>query len=341
MNQSSTIPIHIISGFLGAGKTTLINHMLRAKPEENTVLLENEFGEAGIDHQLIQTPRNEIFQINSGCICCQNSNALMDTLQRILTGLTIPDRLIIECTGIALPENIIALFYSDPYLQNHYHIANVVTVIDAAQFEDQIQLYPEPVHQLAYADIVLINKVDLVRKEYLQELRTIIHTVQTDAVIVEADWENLSLETIFQPTIQSFENNLLNTAAREKPNKNTSVSHFKYKSYTFSFNQPFDILTLRHLLSVWLLIQKMRFIRIKGIISIPDESNKVIIQSAGNQTSFKTIPSTAPVDDYKSTLVIIGLQLDQAVIEKQLKQCLLASPSTPLVTENYFEVTRS
>jgi len=323
MTQSpSTLPIHIISGFLGAGKTTLINRMLKVKADEHIVLLENEFGEAGIDHQLIQSPQSGIFQINSGCICCHNSNALLDTLQQILSRQVVPDRLIIECTGIALPENIIALFYSDPYLQNHYHIANVVTVIDAAQFEDQIRMYPEPAHQLAYADIVLINKVDLVRKYYIQELRELIRTIQTDAAIIETDWEIVSLDPIFSHADDQIPVSTPVESDIDKKRINTAISHLKYKSHSFQFDRPFDIMALRHLLSVWLLIQKMRFIRIKGIIHIHDEPHMLLIQTAGNQSTFKTIQIPDVEEAPQSTIVVIGLDLDRDLIEKQLNQCL-------------------
>nr|MDQ3387437.1 GTP-binding protein [Actinomycetota bacterium] len=161
------MPVTIITGFLGSGKTTLLNRILTEAHGQKIAVIVNEFGEIGIDNQLIVGDTDEdIFEMNNGCICCTVRGDLIKTLgdlyARRKEGSTEFDRVVIETTGLADPAPVIQTFFADPKIQKRYYPDAVITVVDSKHIEQHLDEGQEAVEQIAFADLVLLNKTDLV-----------------------------------------------------------------------------------------------------------------------------------------------------------------------------------
>jgi G3E family GTPase len=170
------VPVTILTGFLGAGKTTLLNRILRERHGERIAVIENEFGEAGVDNDLLLGSGSEqIVEMNNGCICCTVRGDLVRILgelrQRREADATAFDRIIIETTGLADPAPVAQTFFIDDEIAAYYTLDAIVTVVDALHAPSQLDDFHEALEQVAFADRVLLSKSDLVEAPALSQLR--------------------------------------------------------------------------------------------------------------------------------------------------------------------------
>jgi G3E family GTPase len=171
-----TIPTTVLTGFLGAGKTTLLNQILSANEGRQIAVIVNEFGEAGIDGQLVISADEEILELNNGCICCTVRGDLSRAVASILQRGRKIDHIVIETTGLADPAPVIQSFILDETLRGHTALDAIVTVVDARHVRDQLD-NEQAREQVAFADVVLINKIDLVEQSELERLRRLVRSL--------------------------------------------------------------------------------------------------------------------------------------------------------------------
>lgn len=170
MTNQKRIPVTIVTGFLGAGKTTLLNRILTGQHGKRVAVIENEFGEIGIDHELVVSTDEEIFEMNNGCICCTVRGDLIRILGRLIKRRDRFDRVLVETTGLADPGPVVQTFFMDDEMKENFTVDSVVTVVDARHVLLHLDDGDEVREQVAFADVILLNKCDLVGPADMDDL---------------------------------------------------------------------------------------------------------------------------------------------------------------------------
>lgn len=177
------IPVTILTGFLGSGKTTLLNRILKENHGKKIAVIENEFGEIGVDQELVIHGEEEVIEMNNGCICCTVRGDLLRIIKKLLKGPKKFDYILIETTGLADPAPVAQTFLTDEELCKKVQLEGIVTVIDSKHIFQQIDRSPEAKEQIAFADVILLNKADLVKKADLDALEGKIRSINAVAKI--------------------------------------------------------------------------------------------------------------------------------------------------------------
>jgi G3E family GTPase len=201
MSIQSRIPVTLVTGFLGSGKTTLINAALSSPELAKTVVVVNEFGEVGLDHQLFASSSDSVVVLENGCLCCTVRSDLVGTLNSLYHARQageIPtfDKVVIETSGLAEPGAVLQAFLSEPTLDGLYRVAGVLTLVDAVNWPGSSEEHEESVRQVALADQIRITKLDMVtgdRQDGLSRIRLDVRRINPSAEIAEVDWSSAAV----------------------------------------------------------------------------------------------------------------------------------------------------
>ena len=196
MNTPQKVPVSILTGFLGSGKTTLLNRILTEEHGKRIAVIENEYGEVGIDQALVIDADEEIFEMSNGCICCTVRGDLIRVLGNLMKRRDKFDYVLVETTGLADPGPVAQTFFMDDEIRTEYALDGIVTLVDAAHIEQQLGRSDESTEQIAFADVLVLNKTDLVDNEALDRLETRLREMNRMAKVVRSEKANVSVDTV-------------------------------------------------------------------------------------------------------------------------------------------------
>ncbi len=233
------IPVTVLTGFLGCGKTTLLNRILRENHGKRIAVIENEFGEIGVDNELVIDADEEIFEMNNGCICCTVRGDLIRILGQLMKRRDKFDHIIIETTGLANPAPVAQTFWVDEEMREQFELDAIITVVDAKHVWLHLDDADECKEQIAFADVILLNKTDLVAPEDLDRLEKRIHNMNSQAKIYRTQNAAIEMDKILN--VQAFNLDAkaeLNPAflVEELPFEWSGVYALRDDTYTLTFD---------------------------------------------------------------------------------------------------------
>lgn len=321
------IPVHIITGFLGSGKTTFLNHLIKERhPHERIFVIENEVGACNIDGALVLPMANEVVELTAGCLCCSLNSELYDVLEHVSERREEYDRLIIETTGVADPSSIVRTFLGDPMVERVFKLENVICLADAALVEDWIAETDEARRQVVISDIILLNKADTVTPDYLQKTKSALIGLNPFAEVRTGNHgvfpvdEVLATAQLRQPGIEE---------KSEKISKDHKHQVHGITTFTLSFSEPFNLEMLVHEMYKLINIYSHQVYRIKGFVDAKGSPVKVILQSVKNTLSLEDGSRWEPGETRESKIVFIGKGVKRESIEKIFKRHLTKPVSAP------------
>ena len=342
INNSSAIPVTIITGFLGAGKTTLLNYILKNQEGIKTAVLVNEFGEIGIDNDLIISTREDLIELSNGCICCSINGELLNAVQKILNNKNKIDYLVVETTGLADPLPV-AMTFLGSELRDSVRLDSILTVVDADNFNEDLINMGVSRSQVIYGDIILLNKCDLIKENKLIEIEKQIKRVKTDPRILRTIKGEISLPLIM--SVGLFESDKISSNKLAGSEDHTQCNHDHnhhdacdhthnhksekdkginakfneiegFTSLSFRSNRPFFLRKFQDFLDNKL---PNEVFRAKGILWFKESEKRHIFHLSGKRFS---IDDSSWSSDKKNELVLIGKNLNHKEIKEQLNTCL-------------------
>ncbi len=344
----SKIPVTIITGFLGAGKTTLLNYFISHQKEKRFAVIENEFGEVGIDGALVMDAKEGIFELSNGCLCCTLNDDLIDVLQKILNRERKIEHLLVETTGIADPGPIAMSFLSDPYIKEAFYIDGIITLTDAQFIEQQLEDQEIACNQVIIADVIIINKIDKVDSYQTDTVNNILRRMNPGSRIVlhgkdSAYGFNLLELNAFseQSFLNTFNTLKKQTYSYQKDTTSYSnllsptkqVKHAGIHSHTFVFKAPLDVLKFNIFIRA-LLTEQLKVFRIKGILNLNSVEEKILFQAVNSQYSTDSMGPWISEDEKATKIVFIGKNLSNSLLQDALDLCSSSEAFEPEIFYN-------
>jgi G3E family GTPase len=343
------LPVTIITGFLGSGKTTLLNHILTNQQGVKTAVLVNEFGEIGIDNELVVSTEDNMVELSNGCICCTINNDLVDAVYQVLEREEKLDYLVVETTGLADPLPV-AMTFLGSELRDLTRLDSIITVVDAANYSLDLFNSQAALSQITYGDVILLNKTDLVAEPTLQELEKKINDVKEGSRIIRTKNAQVPLGLIL--SVGLFESDKYFDSESEKhhdhhhhdehDHSNCGHDHHDhdhstcehdhhdhehhhhsdhlendgFTSISFQSDRPLSIRKFQHFLDNQL---PTNVFRAKGIMWFEESPKRHIFHLCGKRF---TIDDDEWKGQKKNQLVLIGQNLDEETLRQQIESCL-------------------
>ena len=343
MTKKEPIPVTVLTGFLGAGKTTLLNHLLSQQHGHRCAIIINEFGEISIDNQLVIGADEEILELNNGCLCCRVRGDLIRSLEDLFRRQKRFDYVLIETTGLADPSPVAHTFKASQ-VADKLQLDGIVTVVDARHLEKELHDAPEPAAQIAFADVILLNKTDLVSAAELEKLEGRIRKMNPLAALHQTRNSQIDAAKIFDlkareltgPFALPESASRLHEGHDQDPDDHDhdhdhehepgDGHHHHHDESVSSFylrdDRPLDLQKVEAWLTEIIRELGSNIYRSKGILQIQGQAKRVIFQ--GVQMMFDAKPDRLwNVDEKRvSQLVFIGKDLDEAKLRRGFAACV-------------------
>jgi G3E family GTPase len=344
-SPSTPIPVTVITGFLGAGKTTLLNRILTEHHGKRIAVIENEFGEIGIDHQLVIQSDEEIFELNNGCICCRVRGDLIRILAKLSQRRDKFDSVLIETTGMADPGPVAQTFFTDEEVKENFRLDGIVTVVDAKHVGLHFDDMREVREQIGFADVILLNKTDLVSADELEKTEARIRKMNPMAKIYQTEKAAVDLTKVLNvggfdlKRALELEPDFLKASEDEHHHDHEGDEHHEHEHdehddeehdhhhaedvTSVGIRAPGDLdeKKLSDWLGTLLRTKGQDIFRMKGILAVKGRAMRFVFQ--GVHMLMDGRPDREWGDEPRmNTLIFIGRNLDRAALNEGFRSCL-------------------
>ncbi len=315
------VPVTVITGYLGSGKTTLLNHLLSGQKGRKVAVIVNEFGEVGIDGQLIIADQDEqLIEFNNGCLCCTVRGDLIDTISKLQERADSLDAIVIETTGLADPAPVASTFFISDEIRASTRLDAFVTVVDVVNLEKNLAQSVEAQEQVAFADIVLINKIDLANREAVARIERKVRSLNPLATIHHTDHGVIDIDLILNSN--AFQ---LDAKLQVDPEFLADHEHEhdpEIVSFVLRETRPIDMNKFTSWINPLLQAQGDNVLRTKGVFNARSFNERVVFQSVRMLTTMNRFSAWEADTARKSEYVVIGRKLDQAVFQQGFSSCV-------------------
>lgn len=350
--MSEKIPVTVLTGYLGAGKTTLLNRILTENHGHRIAVIENEFGAIGVDQELVINADEEVFEMNNGCICCTVRGDLIRILHNLSRRRDRFDRVLLETTGLADPSPVAQTFFADEDIQDDYTLDGIVTVVDAKHLALHIDKSPECIQQIGFADVMVLNKTDLVSEAEMEAVEARIRKVNPFADVHRAVKGNVALDAVLNVggfdldrAIEKMPDFIEKGAKAEKHDHHHSHDHDhecdehcdhdhhhdhdhkpnlhdeSVSSIALSFEGALEPSLINPWFSMVLAEMGQDIFRIKALLHVKGSDRRFVMQSVHMQHEARE-DKPWPEGPRLNQIVFIGKNLNRELLEDGIKGCI-------------------
>ena len=320
MENTSQVPVTVLTGFLGAGKTTLLNRILTEQHRRKYAVIVNEFGEQGIDNDLVVDADEEVFEMNNGCICCTVRGDLIRILSGLMKRADKLDAIIVETTGLADPAPVAQTFFVDQDVADRTKLDAIVTVADAVHLSSQLTEHHEAEEQIAFADVILLNKVDLVDESGLDRVKDRIKKINPFAKIINTTRCSAPLDEVVGLNAFSLDR-ILEVEPDFLESDHDHEHDDDVTSLSFVSDTPLDMDKFQDWFGNLLRTKGQDILRSKGILNFKGEEERYVFQGVHMLMDASPMGPWPKGKDRSSRVVFIGRDLDKMNLKEGVENC--------------------